>query len=141
MADRDEALIDEAILSEAGRVLPNHEYDLAKRIVRHALTLERIRWQPPVDPDVLAVREIVAAYGIMLPEMAQQTMAGDFDSSPGFIAALAAYREHAAVIRRQCAEIARNFPAAQHGHLPTDPHKAAVQVAQEIAAAMEPANG
>lgn len=93
-ANRDKALIEEAInrvIGPCGQAVAN---SVLCQIVQIALELERSGWQP-TDPDVLAVREITAA---ALPDggpiSPYAVLNGDFDHHPKFQAALAAYKKH-----------------------------------------------
>lgn len=49
--------------------------------------------QPPVDPDVLAVREILAAHHSPLKHTSEEYRTGFYDKHEQFQAALAAYRK------------------------------------------------
>lgn len=95
MTDRDKALIDEAVKRIAKQYFPS-QWETAKALARVALELERSGWQPPVNPDVLAVREIIgmAQAAIGGVAAAKAYMDGLHDDSPQFQAALAAYRKH-----------------------------------------------
>lgn len=61
--------------------------------------------KPPVDPAIIAVREIVAAWwkGAGLEEMSDypKLLNGDYDELPRFAEALAAFRRHAATLAEQ----------------------------------------
>ena len=65
---------------------------IAKAFARYIMKRE----QPPVDPDVIAVREILAAVASMVDYVAGPKVyeAGTADQMPHFIAALTAYRKH-----------------------------------------------
>lgn len=93
-ADRDQALIEEAVRQAQPVVM----YDLMDgslaRICRKLLELERSGWQP-TDPDVLAVREIASrAHGWRNGDEGDPWVEGSQDTSTDFQAALAAYRKH-----------------------------------------------
>ncbi|EPR09775.1 hypothetical protein M527_06510 [Sphingobium indicum IP26] len=60
-------------------------YAFARYIAQHE--------QPPVDPDVIAVRDIAACFQASW-EMKQSYMRGDYDGDYSFSAALALYRKH-----------------------------------------------
>lgn len=60
-------------------------------LIAHARTIETHE-QPPVDPDVLAVREILAAwYGKTMIE-GESILRGEWDDTGGFQPALTTYR-------------------------------------------------
>lgn len=60
-------------------------------IIAHARTIEK-REQPPVDPDVLAVREMLAAWYGESPTIVKEAEGGVYDNDRYFQAALADYR-------------------------------------------------
>ena len=94
---RDEALIEEAWARANDGIVSGMDHkDLAALTVNIALELERSGWQPPVDPDVLAVRDILASRVEAIGDggIASDYRGGDLDQAPGFLAALAAYRKH-----------------------------------------------
>jgi hypothetical protein len=59
-----------------------------------AARLAREGWMPPVDPDLLAVREIVATAREKdgLHDLAGRTRTGDCDNNPTVTSTLAAYK-------------------------------------------------
>lgn len=63
--------------------------DIADAFARYIMKHE----QPPVDPDVIAVREIAACFHVP-PGTKQSYMRGDYDGDYSFSAALAAYKKH-----------------------------------------------
>lgn len=84
--DRDKALIEEAV----------RRADSAENIreaCRIALQLDRSGWQP-TDPDVVAVRDVLANYREGMGCAGGGFRSGVMDDTPGFLAALAAYKKH-----------------------------------------------
>jgi len=102
MNDRDKALIEHVMRGVLSDALISAYGDAIRSFAAEVLKLERSGWQPPVDPDVLAVREILAemdrtAHGLGVygdRETAQRLLAGEYDNDEPFQAALAAYRKH-----------------------------------------------
>lgn len=90
--DRTEAIIEEVKRRMGGKAYVDH-FDLIKDAIRIGLELYDSGWQP-TDPDVLAMREILAAYWPENHAEAAKYRAGYGDNEPDFQAALAAYRRH-----------------------------------------------
>ena len=91
--DRDKAIIEEAWNRTVGSN-PGLGETISEAI-RHAIELVRSGWQP-ADPDVLVVREVLAARveGLGDGNIAKDYRRGELDVDPGFQAALAAYKKH-----------------------------------------------
>lgn len=74
MKTRDELMIDEAIGRAEATCPVGH--DIYPHIARHTLDLERMNWQPPTDPDLIEVREMVAK---IYPEFRSSIQQGQWD--------------------------------------------------------------
>lgn len=61
MKTRDELMIEE-VINEAFVTMAEDVRDAVTSLCERLLELERTNWQPPVDPDLIEAREIVAAY-------------------------------------------------------------------------------
>lgn len=93
--DRAEAIIEEVKRRMGHKIYVDH-FDLIKDAIRIGLELYDSGWQPPVDPDVLLVREVIAAAEEAFGghKAAASWRAGEFDKGEVMQAVLAAYRKH-----------------------------------------------
>lgn len=85
-------------LDEAARRSGWRDWDSARKCVTatpyifaHARTIEKNE-QPPVDPDILAVRDILAVWYGADTGMGKGSLSGEWDSNLGFQAAVATYK-------------------------------------------------